>query len=174
MPTQTYVPIARQVLASNADDITFSNISGTYTDLVLIVLAAEATANTNGLRIRLGNGSVDTGSNYSNTYLTGTGTSATSNRESNNSSIGAAWQTAPSGNVGENVTIFHIMNYSNTTTNKTVLCRSNQAATAAEATVGLWRSTVAINTVLVRTSAGSVNQLKAGSIFTLYGIKAGS
>lgn len=174
MPTQTYTPIARQVLASNADDITFSNISGTYTDLILVVLAAEVTANTNGLRVRVGNNTIDTGSNYSNTHLTGNGTSATSNRESNNTSIGAAWQTAPSGNVGENATIFHFMNYSNTTTNKTVLCRSNQAAQAVEATVGLWRSTVAINTILVRTSAGSGNQLKSGSIFTLYGIKAGS
>jgi hypothetical protein len=166
----TYTELARQTLGTNVDDVTFSSISGSYTDLVLVIVAAEATANTNGLRIRVGNNTIDTGNNYSNTYLTGTGTSATSNRESNNSSIGAAWQTAPSGNVGENVTIFHLMNYSNTTTFKTVLGRSNQAAQAAEATVGLWRSTVAINTILVRTSAGSGNQLKAGSTFSLYGI----
>jgi hypothetical protein len=166
----TYTELARQTLGTNVDDVTFSSISGSYTDLVLVIVAAEATANTNGLRIRVGNNTIDTGNNYSNTYLTGTGTSATSNRESNNSSIGAAWQTAPSGNVGENVTIFHLMNYSNTTTFKTVLGRSNQAAQAVEATVGLWRSTSAINTVLIRTSAGSGNQLKAGSTFSLYGI----
>ena len=166
----TYVALATQTLGSNVDDVTFSGISGSYTDLMLVIVAAEATANTNGLRVRVGNNTIDTGNNYSNTYLTGTGTSATSNRESNNSSIGAAWQTAPSGNVGENVTTFHFMNYSNTTTNKTILGRSNQAAQAVEATVGLWRSTVAINTILVRTSAGSGNQLKAGSTFSLYGI----
>ena len=166
----TYVALDTRTLGANADDITFSNIPASYTDLVLVIVAAEATANTNGLRVRVGNNTIDTGNNYSNTYLTGNGTSATSNRESNNSSIGAAWQTAPSGNVGENVTTFHFMNYSNTTTNKTILCRSNQAAQAVEATVGLWRSTVAINTILVRTSAGSANQLKAGSTFSLYGI----
>ena len=63
----TYVALDTRTLGANADDITFSNIPASYTDLVLVIVAAEATANTNGLRVRVGNNTIDTGNNYSNT-----------------------------------------------------------------------------------------------------------
>jgi len=65
------------------------------------------------------------------------------------------------------------MNYSNTTTYKTLLTRANQASNGVDACVGLWRSTAAINAVSIATTAyGGSSSVQTGSIFTLYGIKA--
>ena len=70
-------------------------------------------------------------------------------------------------NIKNNV-ILHYQNYSNTTTNKTILCRGNSDLETA-ATVALWRSTSAINTILVGTTSGN---LVAGTTISIYGIKA--
>ena len=61
----------------------------------------------------------------------------------------------------------NIMNYANTTTNKTVLTRYSDAANNIEANAGLWRSTAAINSIALAMSSGN---LIPGSTFTLYGI----
>jgi hypothetical protein len=60
------------------------------------------------------------------------------------------------------------MNYSNTTTYKTILARSNNAGIGLDAIVSLWRSTAAINTVNVLADTN----FEAGTSFTLYGIAA--
>ena len=44
MPTMTYEPIETQTLDSAAASVTFSSISGSYTDLVLVINAASASA----------------------------------------------------------------------------------------------------------------------------------
>ena len=62
------------------------------------------------------------------------------------------------------------MNYSNTTTYKTVLTRANIASADVEAVVGLWRSTSAVNQLDVK--QGGAVTFSVGSTFTLYGIKA--
>lgn len=170
MPTQTYTPIATYTLPSAATSYTFTSIPSTYTDLILVV-SAGLTAGDYPI-FQVGNGSVDTGSNYSYTTLVGTGSSALSGRSSN--SAYGFLDLAPTTANGEWNTITHFMNYSNTTTNKTVISRANAGGTGGEtrATVSLWRSTVAINTIkiYILTSASFVT----GSTFTLYGIKAGS
>ena len=84
MPTQTYTPIARQVIASATGTVTLSSIPGTYTDLVLII-SATATTGADDLLLQF-NG--DTASNYSETILTGTGSgNATSTRFSTQTAI---------------------------------------------------------------------------------------
>ena len=65
--------------------------------------------------------------------------------------------------------IVQFMNYSNTTTNKTVLSRANNAATGTDAIVNLWRSTAAITSIYVYVPSGN---FATGSTFTLYGILA--
>ena len=62
------------------------------------------------------------------------------------------------------------MNYSNTTTFKTILMRANNAALGVDAIVGLWRSTAAINEIKVFPTGGA--NFETGSTFSLYGIKA--
>lgn len=159
----TYVALATQTLGSAAASVTFSSISGSYTDLVLV--------NQSGLpsdyaKLTL---NADTGSNYSYTSLYGTGSAAGSNRISGDTSILTNWYAYYPSTVGNSVGIINIMNYSNSTTYKTVLCRSNAAVAGVEAIVGLWRSTAAITTVTLTAGSGTFG---TGSTFSLYGILA--
>jgi hypothetical protein len=61
------------------------------------------------------------------------------------------------------------MNYSNTTTYKTVLNRMDDASTYVATNVGLWRSTAAINSITIVAGTGN---LPVGLMATLYGITA--
>ena len=165
----TYEAIATQTLGSAQASVTFSSIPSTYTDLILVV-SGSSTAGTNG-RMRVGNGSVDTGTNYSFTSLDGNGTSALSYRFTNETSYAMQWysqfSTAP-GNVTTEIT--HIMDYSNTTTYKPIIVRSGLVATGTSAGVGLWRSTAAINTLTY--FCANATTFAAGFTASLYGIKA--
>ena len=159
----TYTPIATTTLGSAQADVTFSSISGSYTDLVLIIGGKNASSD-QGIVTQVGNGSVDTGSNYSTTYILGDGSSASSGRTTGATSIiaGRMDNTA-------STSIINYMNYSNTTTYKTVLGRGNDGTYVIQH-VGLWRSTSAINTIKVF-NLSSVN-FAAGTVLTLYGIVA--
>jgi len=162
----TYEPIATTTLGTAASSVTFSSIPSTYTDLILIV-SGSSTAGTTG-RMRVGNGSVDTGSNYSFTSMDGNGTSALSTRFTSETSYAMQWysqfSTAPDRVTNE---ITHIMNYANTTTYKTVLSRAGGASDRLAAFVGMWRNTAAITTVTVTNLT-----YPTGTTFNLYGITA--
>lgn len=162
MPS-TYTPIATTTLTSAAASYTFSSIPSTYTDLILVVSSVDTTA----LYARLGNGSVDSGTNYSYTFLVGYGTGVASGRNSN---VSKGWLSLSS-DVNAKVynTVTHFQNYSNTTTNKTFMTRYSDADIYAAAVVNLWRSTSAINIITVY---GDTSNIPSGSTLTLYGIKA--
>ena len=166
----TYDKIALATASGSQSQIDFTGISQTYTDLVLIMNALQASPSVNQTRIRVGNGSIDTGSNYSQTILYGNGTNALSTRASSQSYIDFDYSAAPGISGNPNTIIGNFMNYSNTTTNKTILHRASQATSGTDAIVSLWRSTSAIDAIRVFTSSG--NNWTAGSTFTLYGIKA--
>ena len=159
MPS-TYEPIATTTLGSASSSVTFSSISGAYTDLVLIVNSARTTGN-DSVSLEF-NG--DTGTNYSRTILYGTGSAAASYREANSSIIEIGIQDA-----SNSTNIFNIMNYSNTTTYKTVLARANATTVRVQAGVGLWRSTSAITSIKLATGGST---FISGSTFTLYGVKS--
>jgi hypothetical protein len=156
---KTYEPIATTTLGGSAADVTFSSITGAYTDLI-IVLAGTSSANIS-YKLQF-NG--DTGSNYSNTFLYGDGSSAISGRSSSQTSIGGMGRTGTSQGNG----VIQIMNYSNTTTNKTTIGRGSLASQLVIATVGLWRNTGAITSVKLEAESGTID---TGSTFTLYGVK---
>jgi hypothetical protein len=162
MPT-TYEPIATQTLVSAAASVTFSSITGTYTDLVLI----SNTGITTGVEDQQVQFNGDTGANYSTTLLRGDGTSATSVRASSANKIN--WMGYMGTTLGGFVSTIQIQNYSNTTTYKTALGRGSQAEAWVTAAVGLWRNTAAITSITLIAGAST---FKAGSTFTLYGIKA--
>ena len=163
----TYEAIASTTLGSDTATVTFSSIPATYTDLVLVTDFAVDSAGTYGHYLQF-NG--DTGSNYSHTVLYGTGSAAGSARQSGTTAIYAgAWNTAL-GTTDREVVIIQINNYSNTTTNKTTLARWSSASIEVGAGVGLWRNTAAINSIFFKGYASA--KYKAGSTFTLYGIKS--
>ena len=160
MPS-TYEPIATTTLGSAASSVTFSSISGSYTDLILIATPIYSTSAASVLTLNS-----DTGSNYSGTWVYGTGAAAGSFRVSNSTFTMNYFNNGSSDTPNQ---IINLQNYSNTTTYKTVLIRNNNSAQGTDAVVGLWRSTAAISTIKIQTSTGNYN---TGSTFTLYGIKA--
>ena len=160
----TYTPIATTTISGNSTaSYTFSSIPSTYTDLVLVTNWTQYSGTLREFAMQF-NG--DTATNYSITELYGNGTSAVSYRRSNYAFLDIALQTPSVGTLNTN--IVNIMNYANTTTYKTVLSRHSSASVEAEALVGLWRSTSAINAIKL-VFEGAVN-FGDGSTFTLYGI----
>ena len=161
----TYVALRTETVATATSSVTFSlsGISG-YTDLVLVSQIKALGGDTNA-RIRF-NG--DTTSNYSYTYLSGSGSAAFSNRAS--SATGGYIDTYGQPQVNFNYSnITHIFNYANTTTFKTVLSRANNAASGVDATVNLWRKTPeAITSITIYSN--NANTFDVGSTFNLYGI----
>jgi hypothetical protein len=162
--TGTYTLIAKNTLTTSASSVTFSSIPSTYTDLVLV----SAAIGTGDLQA-FGRLNGDSGANYSNTFLAGNGTSASSIRQSNVNSFQGDYFLAVSTDGG--LTTYNFMDYSNTTTFKTILARSGLGNKGTQAIVNLWRNTAAINSITLTVSA---NNFATGSVFSLYGIEAGN
>lgn len=160
----TYEPIATTTASGSVATYTFSSISGSYTDLILVCNTGNG--GNSDVRIRVNS---DSGSNYSRTVLRGNGSAAASVRASNQT-YAEVDSDGFSSTAIQQTLIVHFINYSNTTTNKTILSRSNNASYGTDAIVNLWRSTSAITSIEVFNSNAS-NWL-SGSTFTLYGIKA--
>lgn len=169
MATNTYVALDKVTVGTATGTISFTGINQGYTDLVIVAkYGTSGSGNSMGMRF---NG--DTGSNYSITTLYGTGSSALSDRASNQTySLFAYNITSSSSSTLDTQTILNIQNYSNTTTNKTVLERTASIGSAypgTEAGVTLWRNTAAITSIDL-ISIGYTFQ--TGSTFSLYGIRA--
>lgn len=159
---KTYESITSATTTSNATAVTFTGIPGTFTDLIL-VYRGKVTANVN-IYLRAGNGTLDTGSNYSDTRIYGSGSVVLASRSSNSTQMQIhAGDTSQDGMV-----VLHIMSYANTNIYKSVL--SNAAANLPSRHAGLWRSTSAITTLSVHPTAG--NNFVDGATVALYGIKA--
>jgi hypothetical protein len=162
--TATYEKIATTTLGSAQADITFSTIPGTYTDIVIVYTLKAATASSD-IYLRF-NGS--SASDYSNTILTGNGSSAGSTRSSGATQIrlnGATDILTTDGTI----VICNLNNYSNSNIFKSALYRIGLASDATDVGVGLWRSTSAITSIALTLASGN---LGSGCTATLYGIKA--
>jgi hypothetical protein len=166
MATNTYVALDKITVSSSVPSVTFTSIPQGYTDLVVVCNFIQSSAYS--LEARVGNGSVDTGNNYSNTALIGkANNTAASTRRSNYSYLTAFEQNGASSGVWT----MHLMNYTNTNVYKTILFRNGNAGSDVEASVQLWRSTAAINTLQIFAGQGAIN-FTSGSTFSLYGIAA--
>jgi hypothetical protein len=167
MPS-TYEPIATTTLGSAQSSVTFNSFSG-YTDLILILNARQDTAVSYQSFFCRING--DGGSNYSWTQLAADGSSVYSDRLANDSYCRLSG--IPGNNAGSTTygtAIVNFMNYSNSTTNKTILSRGAVVGGESQTAVSLWRNTNAITSFVLYTAG--LNNWASGSMFTLYGIKA--
>lgn len=165
---KTYEPIATTTLGSSAATIDFSSIPSTYTDLRMII---SGVSNSNDNIFYRFNGV--TGASYSRTMLSGSG-SATSSAAATNQNFGRLTSFGfPNSTAGDHITIWEIMNYSNATTYKTSLSRSNRTSNGLDLIVNLFMSTSAITSISIATNTftGSSNW-QSGTTVTLYGIKA--
>lgn len=152
------------VLTSAETSVNFSSIAADWTDLTLVGLIGTTTGN-NNIQIQVNS---DTTSTYSYTFLAGNGTAAYSGRYSNQTQYVTDNYSYPGTGV-ESTYILQFPSYSNTNVYKTILGTSATASRAVTKTVALWRSTSAITSIKVYPGGGDT--LKAGSTFTLWGVK---
>ena len=165
----TYSQIQTYTSSGNQNTISFTSIPQTYTDLILVCSNIKHSfAGTGQVYDGFLSFNSDSGTNYSNVLYNATGTAVTAELHSNRGRISTYYPRA-SANPGHIVA--NIQNYSNTSTYKPTLIRSNVTDAMVSFAVGNWRSTSAITRVDV-TVAGSGDYFIDGSIFTLYGIAA--
>jgi len=162
----TYEPIATTTTSSNQTTVSFTSITGSYTDLVLVCAFKNTTAVDMNLQFNS-----DTGNNYSYITFGGDGTSNAKVRGYNSSAIILDINAAGFG-TDRSIVVVDIMNYSNTSTAKTVISRAGAVTGTPNVgmTIGTRRNTAAITTIDI--SATTSNAIASGSKFTLYGILA--
>jgi hypothetical protein len=164
----TYVALKTEtVTGSPASSVTFdlTGISG-YTDLFVVAdVTMSSPSGTTYIVGRVGNGTIDTGSNYSSTVLVGNGSTATSYRTGS-----VSYFQCDTYITGSNRAMFEVnfQSYANTSVNKTILGRTSSAATNASAIAARWASNSAITTIRFYDFSG--NSFAVGSTFSLYGI----
>ena len=161
--------------SGGASSIDFTSIPGTYQHLqVRGIMGNGGDAVLRTLVVRLGNGSLDTGSNYRSHFLYGDGASAyastasTTTFELENSVAGTTANTF-------GAFVIDILDYANTSKYTTIralhgvdINGSGKAIVAS----GLWLSTSAVDTLALGARSGFAGTLKQYSTAALYGIKA--
>jgi hypothetical protein len=169
MPS-TYEPISTQTLATTAASVTFTSIPSTYTDL-MVIISSTATNNNYDIGMRYNS---DSSTNYSMTALVFNADNSASAYAARETSVSSIRSNTNINNTIPNPLALQINNYANTNAFKTSVSRSSVPSTGygLAATVGLWRSTAAINEVTFVLLGGGSTTFKVGSTFTIYGIKA--
>lgn len=165
------VPIASFVLNMYAN-ITMANIPQTFQDLMVVISHTSQQPGSLDDYMYFGQSGI-TGGNYSVTRLTGDGATAASDRTTTTDGAYAAIRPANSANLFGSA-IYHILNYANTTTFKTILIRNaadKNGSGVAQLSVATMRSTSAITSLLI---GGTGNYPGSGTTVTIYGIKAGA
>lgn len=155
MATPTYTPLANVTLGSSATSITFSSISQSYRDLVLVV---NGPAMFGDFSLRLNS---DAGNNYSYVVMYGTGSAATAGRATSQSVAPISYNSASA----PFSAIVNFMDYSATDKHKTFLTRGNQANGFVLAYADRWSNTAAITSIQILN-----NTYPTGTTFALYGI----
>lgn len=156
MPTPTYTPLANLTLSSGASSVTFSSISSSYRDLVLVFNGSLPSGQ--GLYMRLNADASNHG--LIRIYNDGGGTPSAGTLSN--------WEIGFS-----NTTIIsktEILDYSATDKHKPSLIRWGNAdgTSYTMAMAGRWASTAAVTSIALVTSGGG--NITSGSTFALYGI----
>lgn len=154
MPTAQYTALANVTLGSTASTVTFSSISGSYRDLMLVFNANTAEQSTGKINF---NGDT-TNTNYNAIWMYGDGSSPYSGSSSNPYFFRYA---------GNSVSVLNIMDYSATDKHTSVLSRSSDENNVWATTIR-WANTAAITSFVI-SNYGSA--FPVGSSFALYGVK---
>jgi hypothetical protein len=162
--TSTEVVISSQTLGSAASSITFSSIPATYTDLRLVFVLKNTSADNPIVRLNS-----DSGSNYSRTFIRGDGSAVSSQRGSNTTETILGYNYSGASAQWTFYTL-DFFSYAGST-NKTFLITSSEDENGVGYVyrmVSLYRSTSPITTITL--SNFSSNTFAAGTTATLYGI----
>jgi hypothetical protein len=158
--------IATTTISSATSSIEFTSIPSTYTHLQ--VRAHMVCSATNNMYMQLGNGTIDTGSNYSWKQLWGESTNANCNDGQGQGFIYTGYVANSSYPAA---LIIDIADYANTNkhkTAKTMCANNNNTAGFVVHFSGRWGSSSAVDRLKITTGGGTFNQY---SHFALYGIK---
>jgi hypothetical protein len=152
--------------------VTFSGIPNTYKHLQVRLIGRDnRSAQANNIYWQVGNGSVDSGANYSWHLLRGAGTSSLSTGSANANYMLMDETSASAGASTFGSNIVDILDYANTNKYKTFRTLGgweNNGAGEVDLWSGSWRNTAAIDTLYFYPNAGSFVQYTQ---FNLYGIK---
>jgi hypothetical protein len=165
-----YESIQTVTVGTPVSSITFNSIPATYTHLQIRAIGRSAYPAGYGLTTSMIINS-DSGSNYSQHYLAGDGSSVASAGVANNTSLGILWVGGTSTTANAfSVCVTDILDYSNTNKNKTVRSLGGgdmNGDGGIQLWSGNWRNTSAITSITI-SNAGNWVQY---SSFALYGIK---
>jgi hypothetical protein len=175
--TNSYESIATVTVGSGGSSaIDFTSIPSTYKHLQIrgITNVSFASNTLGDIRLRVGNGSIDTGSNYARHFLRGEG-SGTPAADGFASSAFIATSTTRLANTDTSTfgaVVIDILDYASTSKNKTVRCLGGVDANGSgymNLNSGLWiNSSNAITHLRLYSNDGNLNQY---SQFALYGIR---
>lgn len=152
--------LANLTLGSTQATVTFSSISGSYRDLLLVKTGSSGASLGDKLQL---NG--DSGSNYSPTRMSANGSSTSGNTFDVNSAFFYLQYSFTNG--GQQ--IIHLPDYATTDKHKIIMVRNSVNGSGLEYGIGRWASTSAITSI---TLFNGGTQFAAGSTFALYGISA--
>lgn len=159
-PVNTYIPLAEITLAATTTEVVFAGISQDYRDLVIETTTSGATGGL--LQIQL-NG--DTGSNYTQVVMYGSGASALS--FSYSTIQGYLTISAYTNTSSCQATL---MDYSASDKHTTILSRADYAnAIRVQASAIRWANTSPVSSIRIYLGDGS---FAVGDTFTLHGIEA--
>lgn len=162
----TFRKIQSETLSSNQTSIIFNNIPQTYTDLNISLIAGHN--NRAGAFVIYFNS--DTGTNYTSSYMLGTGSSQAASCSNNTNGI------INFGDLGSSTIVnlieININRYTETNRNKsTQSIFSSKERGRILLNFGLWRNTSAITSITLSYTNGA-DTFASGTVATLYGIEA--
>jgi hypothetical protein len=157
-----FTALANVTLASPANTVTFSSISGAYRDLRIVFSGGIGSSNAS---FTINN---DSSSTYYWTTIEGNGSSASS--AYNGDTFGSFANNYVSWYDSSGIVLtFDIFDYSATDKHKTMLSRLNNTNRATNAVVNRWPSTAAITSVRLN---GNASDFTTGTTIALYGVSA--
>jgi hypothetical protein len=165
-----YTALANLTLSSSASVVTFTSISSSFRDLVLIININGVTGTVTNFNssMRL---NTDSGSNYNDVTMGGNGSSALSDTGSNQTYI-----VVPTSETSvPSITKIDFLDYSATDKHKSLLVRGNLTVSQVSARAVRWANTSAISTITLFGPdylGGTPDTWNAGSTFALYGVSA--
>jgi hypothetical protein len=152
--TSSYESIATATITTATPTISFTSIPSTYTHLQIRGITRDArSVNVNTLNMRLGNGSIDSGSNYAAHSLDGDGASAVAAGTSSQTKMGFWIEPGASATANAfGAFVIDILDYKDTNKYKTVRILGGtdlNGSGNAHLCSGLWQSTSAIMAILI-------------------------
>jgi hypothetical protein len=165
----TYTLISSSTVGSGgAANIEFTSISGSYTDLALLVTCRTASGGADSVKIAFN--SDTTSGNYQIKYLEGNGTNVSSGTSPSQYSVSASGST-DTASTFSNAQVY-IPNYAGSNKkswSSDTVTENNGTAAYATLIAGLWDNTSAITTIKL-TTTGAANFAQYSTAY-LYGIK---